>query len=197
MDDKSNDFDEAEAAEMNNLLRKQMDSTLDLLSNLVQWGKLHIRLTRIKPEKTNFRALAAHALQGIEASALFKGNHLINHVPEDACVYADEQAIEFVLRNLLTNANKFTEKGSITVSLTQENYKQIITVSDTGVGMEEQQVQKVLFETGSHYTIGTQNEKGSGLGLSLVREFLIKINSALTIISTSGKGTSVSFNING
>lgn len=195
LDDKSKGFDEEEAAEMNDLLRKQMDSTLDLLSNLVQWGKLHISLNKPLPGSVDVHALINRVMRTIEFSATLKGNKLINDIPKETYLYADEQALEFVLRNLLTNANKFTDKGIITVAHQPANNHHIISVTDTGVGMDEQQIKQVLHETGSYYTIGTNAEKGSGLGLSLVREFLAKVNSALDIQSTPGSGTTVSFNI--
>ena len=196
LDDKSNDFDEEEAAEMNELLRKQMDSTLDLLSNLVQWGKLHIRLNKSQPYSTDMHALVNRVAKPLALSATLKGNKFINDVPKETYVIADEQALEFVLRNLLTNANKFTDDGTITISHQLAPNKHIVAVTDTGVGMDEQQVHQTLFETGGVYTIGTKAEKGSGLGLSLVREFLGKINSSLAINSTVGAGTTVSFDIN-
>jgi len=196
LDDKSKDFDEEEAAEMNELLRKQMDSTLDLLSNLVQWGKLHIRLGKSLPGSIDVHRLVNHVVRPLEFSATSKGNKIVTTIPKETYLYADEQALEFVLRNLLTNANKFTENGTITITHQFTNNQHLISVTDTGVGMDEQQIQKVLYETGNHFTSGTQAEKGSGLGLILVREFLAKVNSSLSIQSTPGAGTTVSFNIN-
>jgi signal transduction histidine kinase len=196
LDDKSKDFDEEEAAEMNELLRKQMDSTLDLLSNLVQWGKLHLRLHKSLPGSIDVHALVKRVLRSLELPAAIKGNQLVNAVEKETYLYADEQALEFVLRNLLTNANKFTDNGTITIAHQLANNRHLLSVSDTGVGMDEQQIKQVLYETGSYYTIGTKAEKGSGLGLSLVREFLGKVNSSLSISSAPGAGTTVSFNIN-
>jgi signal transduction histidine kinase len=196
LDDKSKDFDEEEAAEMNELLRKQMDSTLDLLSNLVQWGKLHIQLNKSIPGSVDLHALANRVIKTVQLSATIKGNKLINNIPKETYLYAEEQALEFVLRNLLTNAIKFTDDGTITTSHQLINNKHLLSVEDTGVGMDELQIKQVLYETGNHYTIGTKAEKGSGLGLSLVREFLAKVNSSLSIQSKLGSGTTVSFNIN-
>ncbi len=196
LDDKSKDFDEEEAAEMNELLRKQMDSTLNLLSNLVQWGKLHIRLHNTPPGSVELHRLVKRVMRSLELPANIKSNQLINAIPTETYLYADEQALEFVLRNLLTNANKFTDNGTITIAHQLKNNQHFISVSDSGVGMDEQQIKQVLFETGSYYTIGTRAEKGSGLGLSLVREFLAKVNSSLAIESKPGTGTTVSFHIN-
>jgi len=135
-------------------------------------------------------------MRPLEFSVTLKGNKLVNDIPRETYLFADEQAMEFVIRNLLTNANKFTDNGTISVSHQPANNQHIISVSDTGIGMDEQQTRQVLYENGTHYTIGTKAEKGSGLGLSLVREFLSKINSSLAIQSTVGVGTTVSFNIN-
>ncbi|WP_170971093.1 GAF domain-containing sensor histidine kinase [Ilyomonas limi] len=195
LDDKSKDFDEEEAAEMNDLLRKQMDSTLDLLNNLVQWGKLHVRLNKSAPDSVDMHKLVNRVMRPLEFSVTLKGNKFINDIPEETYLLADEQALEFVLRNLLTNANKFTDKGNITVAHQFADNQHLLSVRDTGTGMDEQQIKQVLYENGNYYTIGTNAEKGSGLGLSLVREFLSKINSSLAIQSTVGEGTTVSFNI--
>lgn len=195
LDDKTNDFDETEAAEMNELLRNQMETTLDLLNNLVHWGKMHIRTGQGKREKTELKPLVTRTLKSIDLAAKLKNNTLLNDVAEDCYVYADEQVLEYIIRNLLSNANKFTEDGTITISVAESNKQHIISVTDTGVGMNSTQIHQILHEPGKHYTVGTRNEKGSGLGLSLVRAFLVKLKSKLLIDSVPQKGSTVSFTL--
>jgi len=188
-------FDEEETAEMNGLLVKQLDGTIDLLNNLVQWGKLQMKIKENKTESVDMEAIATRSFRSIEVAASLKGNILHKQVAQNTYISGDETAIEFILRNLLTNANKFTENGRITVACTMDDNRPHISVTDTGIGMSEKQINQVLHETGSFISTGTQNERGSGIGLSLVREFLAKQNSCLSINSTPGEGTTVSFRL--
>ncbi len=193
--DEATAFDEEELKEMNELLVKQLDNTIDLLNNLVQWGKLQMKVKETKPQQVDLESIATRTLRDIEIAAAMKGNMLHKQVSKDMYIDGDDAAIEFVLRNLLSNANKFTENGKIIVACDIENDRPRISVTDTGVGMNNKQIHQVLNETGALISIGTHNERGSGLGLSLVREFLAKHNSQLNIQSAPGEGTTVSFHL--
>jgi signal transduction histidine kinase len=96
--------------------------------------------------------------------------------------------IKFILRNLVSNAIKFTEKGAITISSEKKNGKIRIIVSDTGVGMSPEKADR-LFKASPTSSLGTKNEKGSGLGIMLVKEFIDQLNGNIKVESKLGEGT--------
>jgi signal transduction histidine kinase len=116
-----------------------------------------------------------------------------SHLP--ALVNADKNMVEIILRNLISNAIKFTESGGfVRIHGTVLNGKFITTVADSGVGIEPEALEKIknqIFYT----TSGTNKEKGSGLGLMLCREFLQRHESELMIDSSPGAGSKISFKL--
>lgn len=116
-------------------------------------------------------------------------------IKPDVHVFADENMIATVIRNLINNAIKFTPReGVITISTEDSKDSIIISVKDTGTGIKEEDIKRIL--EGEHIsTRGTENEKGSGLGLALCREFIEKNDGTIWISSTIGKGTEVSFSV--
>ena len=110
-------------------------------------------------------------------------------------IYADKDMISLVIRNLLSNAIKFTpEKGMISIGIIQNHSNVEIFVQDTGVGMSKEVIEK-LFGNNFYTTRGTANETGTGLGLMLCKDFLIKNGGNLHISSKLGAGSRFSFNL--
>ncbi|MFY7900685.1 MAG: sensor histidine kinase, partial [Chitinophagaceae bacterium] len=134
--------------------------------------------------------------KNLAISTLIKNNELINEIPKALNIISDENIIEFILRNLISNASKFTANGSIKVSAHFISDSRLtILVTDTGTGMSEGVLSK-LYNGGKNNSLpGTNNEKGSGVGLMLVRDFITKIGSELKIESKLGKGTTISFEL--
>ncbi len=105
-------------------------------------------------------------------------------------VIADLDTLSVIYRNLLSNAVKFTSKnGSIIVSTHKKNEVVSICIEDTGIGMQKEQVEALFTLSGKKSTIGTEKERGTGLGLVLVHEFVLLNNGKITVESTPGKGT--------
>jgi len=119
-----------------------------------------------------------------------------NEIPDDVHVYADKNMISSVMRNLIHNAIKFTHaNGQITTSSEINNGHVSIYVNDNGVGIPEENIDK-LFEIGSKITTyGTENEIGTGLGLILTKEFIDKNNGSIQVKSQIGKGTAFTINL--
>jgi len=124
-----------------------------------------------------------------------KQNEIVNDVEPDILINADKEAVQFVLRNLISNANKFTDNGSIRISFFTDNNKCFLKVKDTGIGLEMDKISQILQDTGMFHTSGTRNEKGNGLGLSLIKSYLTKTGNQIEIKSVLQQGTSVSFSL--
>ncbi|MDP1842977.1 MAG: GAF domain-containing sensor histidine kinase [Sediminibacterium sp.] len=190
---KSDDITNEEMNDFMVMVSKQLDGTIDMLTNLVEWGSILLNKSEVKLAVIQLHDLVASKIGNLEVSFQVKHNHFNNQLPVDCIVYTDENMIRFILRNLLSNANKFTEGGTISIigELIGDEYK--ITVADTGIGMSED-IQKNLFKTNRKSSRpGTNKEIGSGLGLVLVKEFIDRLGSKLIVESALNKGTQISF----
>jgi signal transduction histidine kinase len=150
-----------------------------------------MKVQRLQKLPVVLRTLVDQVLVNHTLTANLKHNTIHNEVPEQLVVQTEQQALQFILRNLISNANKFTEHGSITITAQQTENRTKLKICDTGIGMPQDKI-KALFESNKNFsTPGTQNEKGSGLGLLLMKEFLDKIGGQIIIKSEEGAGTCV------
>jgi|GEM_PF-5485438 len=145
----------------------------NLFENLLNWSELQLYGIKYTPVKCYLSRIGLEQIDLLELSAKRKNIYIRLKVGEDAPIYADENMFALILRNLISNAIKFSDSDKEVVISTQsaEEYIKII-VSDEGIGINEQTISEVL-ETGAIYsTTGTAKEKGTGLGLALCREFI-------------------------
>ncbi|WP_413667847.1 ATP-binding protein [Mucilaginibacter sp. Mucisp86] len=185
-------LDAGDATEMIEMVSDQLDNTINMVDNVVRWGELQMKFARFNYTDFNLHELVESVFTSESLNAYAKNNTMVNNVFIETLVNSDMQAVEFVLRNLVSNANKYTQNGFITVNMTYVDKHMVIEVTDTGVGMTSERAEKLLSSTKNDHksTLGTNNEKGSGLGLLLVREFIDRLNGKITVKSAPGKGTS-------
>ncbi len=160
-----------------------------MVINIVNWGQMQLKFNKFYFESIKLAELIDIVLSSESLNAKIKNNKLVNAVDPAFRIISDAHALEFVFRNLVANANKFTNDGSITVSAESSEDKALITLADTGVGIPDEQIAKILANEQYVTTTGTNNEKGNGLGLMLVKEFIEHMNGRITIESELGKGT--------
>lgn len=183
---------QAEADELLALGTQQLDATLDTLNNLVDWGTHQLNTALPTPDTSiDLRELVEEELPKHRVAAALKQNTLLNEVPPHLYLKHDAHVLKFALRNLLGNAIKFTEGGTVRLSAEQIDGKIRLCVSDTGVGMPEEVCLNLFSAQRKHSRVGTRDERGSGLGLTLVRESLEKIDAHIEVRSKLGKGTDV------
>jgi signal transduction histidine kinase len=187
-------FNKKEKQELLSALSTNVSRTLQLLDNLVEWGKIQLQFTE-KKEVVKLKDMVNECIEQVELNILLKQNEIVNDVEPDILINADKEAVQFVLRNLISNANKFTDNGSIRISFFTENNKCFLKVKDTGVGLEMDKISQILQDTGMFHTSGTRNEKGNGLGLSLIKSYLNKTGNYIEIKSKINQGTAVSFSL--
>ncbi len=191
----SSDISSEEMNDFIVMIGKQMDTTINLLTNLVEWGAILLKKSSVKLSALNLNRLIDNEFKKIDITSSVKQNILVNNVPREYWVNTDENMLLFILRNLIINAIKFTESGTITVSATMNGDKVKVLVADTGIGMTDE-VKNNLFGTNRKSTRkGTNMEEGSGLGLILAREFAEMLGSTLMVESKVNKGTSISFDL--
>ncbi len=167
-----------------------------LIENLLDWSRSQSGNIEFNPEEFSLRELISETKQVNIVHANKKEISITEDIPKDIMVFADKNLLATIMRNLLNNAIKFTpDKGSITIAAVPENGFVKISVSDTGIGMTEDQMQQ-LFELDTSMIIsGTAEEKGTGLGLILCKEFVVMHNGRIWVESEPEKGSSFHFTL--
>jgi signal transduction histidine kinase len=137
-------------------------------------------------------SVIAIMMDGIQAHARKKDIRINNQVEHTASIYCDEDMFRTILRNLVSNALKFTAQGgSITIGTEILGGSTRIRIADTGIGISGNNLKRLLQSSEGFSTPGTANEKGSGLGFSLVKDFVGMNHGTYTVESEEGKGTAV------
>lgn len=168
-----------------------------LLENLLEWSQIQQGNIPYSPQILELKLVANECIKFIADSAEEKAIEIVTDIPEEAKVFADINMLQTIIRNLATNAVKFTRhKGTITISYkVADNDSTIISVRDTGIGMSKEIADglfKLEVDTGRK---GTNGEPSTGLGLLLCKEFVEKHGGNLWVESEEGKGSEFSFSI--
>jgi signal transduction histidine kinase len=168
--------------------------TLTLLDNLLNWAKSQIGQINYEPERINLLSLIHEIIEISNPTAQIKNITLNYSQIDNVEVFADPNLFKSILLNLICNAIKFTHNDGRIDIAAKLNSKQIeISVTDNGIGMSEETLNK-LFKIDSGITIkGTANEKGSGLGLLICKEFVEKHGGRIWVESELGKGSKFIF----
>jgi signal transduction histidine kinase len=166
----------------------------DLLSNLLTWSRSQSGSITFKPEKLELTTIVQESLNLLEANAHQKGITILKSFPNEIFCSFDENMIKTVIRNLVSNAIKFTShKGEINITIEKKGDVITISVRDNGVGIAKEH-QERLFQADSNVsTKGTSNESGTGLGLILCKEFVEKHGGRIWVESEEGKGSAFKF----
>lgn len=170
--------------------RELAENLFTLLENLLTWSRLQNGQITPTPQALPLANLVQRNLDIIALSAQNKHILLRNLIDDPVAIYADLNMIDTVVRNLLTNALKFTESGGeIDVSAFQDETTVSVMIADTGIGIPENKISDLFRIDVSFQRQGTANEKGTGLGLVLCKEFIEKNTGTIRVESEVGKGT--------
>ncbi|MBO0593540.1 tetratricopeptide repeat-containing sensor histidine kinase [Cellulophaga sp. E16_2] len=168
----------------------------EMLNNLLVWARTQMEGIVLKPLNVDIHTIVRNTISVLSPLALEKEISVINTVPENTLSFSDTNHLNIIIRNLISNAIKFTNsKGEISINVTEKDNELQLEVTDNGIGMD-QQTQSLLFEK-KHMksTYGTNNEKGTGLGLSICKEMVENNGGKLWVSSIKNEGTSIFFTI--
>lgn len=185
-----NEFDKEELAEFLQALKGASDRLLKLLDDLLTWS-----LTQLGKVETNLKTqsltkVSDEVIEIYRPMASSKGVSLVNSVPDTLIISADENALRTILRNLISNAIKYTnEGGRVEVGGIEESGYTVVYVKDEGVGMPQDKLPKLFSISNNESTPGTNDEKGTGLGLVIVSELIANHNGKIDVKSEPGRGT--------
>ena len=193
-----------EIKEMAYNIHRSAKNVYELLESLLEWARMQMGRMPFEPARLDLKKIGDDVIQLLTTSATEKWIVFENNVTADIILYADEYMTNTIIRNLTTNALKFTLKGGkITISAKElsdievdsENESSFveILVSDTGIGIKEENIDKLFKIDVHHTTLGTQKEKGTGLGLIMCQEMVENHGGKIWVESEYGKGTTVKF----
>jgi len=166
------------------------EQTYKLLDNLLNFTRNQIGLIKYNPEIINIKEIVEEGIILVQSTAEVKGVKLIDETNHKHTAYADESMISTVIRNLISNAVKFTSEGGyVKVQTENSNDKVVIKIIDCGVGIKEDDISKLFKADLNFTTFGTENEKGTGLGLVVCKDFAVKNGGTITVKSEVGKGS--------
>lgn len=186
-----NSLDDSKRLHMINSIRKSAKSTFVLLENLLTWARSQNDNIELFPESIKLKQLLTEGLEPNQSAAIVKGIIVNEDIDNDINVLVDIPTINIVISNLFNNAIKFCEKGN-TINITGKIKNQVaeFCISDSGIGMNSE-IREGLFSIEKDVQrTGTLNEKGTGLGLILCKEFVEKNNGTIRVESTEGEGSS-------
>lgn len=189
-------FSPAKLEQMALTIRKAAQNAYSLLENLLSWSRLQTGALVPKPELLDVRQLLTEDIELQSTIAILKGITL--ELAEDTAgkVHSDKQMLNTVLRNLTTNAVKFSHTNSkVILKAVPKGSDILFSVQDFGTGISPEFMERLFKLESSFSTIGTENEKGSGLGLILCKEFIEKSDGKIWLDSTPGSGTTFYFSL--
>lgn len=172
-----------------------LNYTVGLMENLLQWAKTQMTSYSIQSKEVDVQLLIKEVIQLLHSQAVSKNIHLEHYNKGAVYAFADREMISLVLRNLISNAIKFTpESGRIEVGVNHCDDFIEVYVEDTGTGISSEDLKKI--NTNNYFTTkGTANETGTGLGLMLCKDFLNRNGGQLFIESEIGNGSTISFTL--
>ena len=178
------------------IIQKATNNLYRLLDNLLQWSSTQTGKLEFHPENFDLNQITNNIIQIMSIHADKKGIKLINLLPDNIQAYGDKNLVSTVIRNLISNAVKFThENGEIKIEGIVREKDVEITVTDNGIGINQVDLDKLFRLDYNVTTIGTSEEKGTGLGLILCKEFVEKNGGTIRVESELEKGSSFKFTI--
>ncbi|CAN5350536.1 hypothetical protein BH09BAC3_BH09BAC3_08790 [soil metagenome] len=188
----SNEINDEEFRSFAPKINQRLMGVSETLENLLHWSQSQIRGMGYNPTIIPLKAVIDKCLSLFLEAAAEKKLTFSNEISKDISVYADKNQIELVFRNLIHNAIKFTPTGgAISLTITPSEPYLEVCISDTGVGMTQEQVDNLFRNVTARTTHGTDGEKGTGLGLLLCKEMMENNGGKLSVTSTIGKGSTL------
>ncbi|MDM8160221.1 sensor histidine kinase [Labilibaculum sp. K2S] len=182
--------------EYTEIIHDSSSRAMDLLSNLLEWSRSQIGQIAFNPVLYDLNKQIRGAVLLLTDTAEIKSIKITTQIPSDFTVFAHKEMINTVVRNLISNAVKFTmPDGEVIVSAEKNEDEVIISVCDNGVGISPEHLSKLFQVSETHTSLGTAKEKGTGLGLMLCKDFIEKHKGRIWAESEVGKGSCFKFSL--
>jgi two-component system, sensor histidine kinase and response regulator len=193
------EIDRLEKVNIRNLaliLNDSAKSGYTILQNLLDWSRSQTGSLKINRENIRLRDLICENISTLQLQATNKRIEMIYDIAEDVSVFGDRNMINSILRNILSNAIKFTYKsGKVIITVKSITDEVIVSVKDNGIGISEDKIEKLFRIDTRNSMPGTENEQGTGIGLKLCKEFVEKLGGSIWVESIVNKGSEFRFSI--
>ncbi|MFP4622474.1 MAG: ATP-binding protein [Bacteroidales bacterium] len=178
------------------IIRDSSYRAMDLITNLLEWSRAQSGKIEFNPEYIELVTVINEVTDLLDDSAEQKSITISQHLPHNLPVFADKDMVPTILRNLISNGIKFTNPGGeIMIRADQQDDRMRVSVADSGVGISEEGLDKLFTIENSRPTLGTQHEKGTGLGLLLCKEFVEMHGGQIWAESREGEGSTFYFTL--
>lgn len=185
-----------EAHECAQVIRQTLEDTLTLLENLLEWTRNKSGMIRFNPERFELNGCLDQVLVLLNQQAEAKGITLTRSLPAETFITADREMLSTILRNLISNALKYTRSGGVVhISVVSNADEMVFSVRDNGIGMSSEKLAGLFVTDQSESTPGTNQEKGTGLGLTLTHDFVKAHGGKIWVESKVDQGTVFYFTI--
>ncbi|WP_129715354.1 tetratricopeptide repeat-containing sensor histidine kinase [Pedobacter sp. SYP-B3415] len=186
---KGGQLDREEMEHFVGLLSDDIDVTQKMLNSLLIWAGTQMDGQSVRREHVALKNIVRENFMLSAKRALEKNISLVNDVPAKAEIYTDREKLNFIVRNIISNALKFTRQGgTISVAWAQHQGRNVLSIKDNGVGMSAEAIES-LFSDKRYSTPGTDREKGTGLGMLLCKDFANSIGLRITVESVPEQGS--------
>jgi len=189
LDDKE-EVTEDESAELIGLIKQSSKITLNLLENLLVWGRVQMKQTMLNLVDFDLKELIDDTIENLSISAKLKSISIKNNCPNNVIMHADSSMISTIIRNTTNNSIKFSNDNSfIDINYHKTDDKHVLTIKDSGIGMNDEILNNLFRIDAPVSRPGTKNEKGTGLGLIICKEFVDMHGGEIQVNSKPGDGT--------
>lgn len=178
------------------IIQRSSEQAMDLLQNLLDWSRSQVGRMEFSPENIDIVELINQSTDLLSNYAQQKSIPVYLQVPDKLVVRVDKEMIHTVLRNLISNAIKFTQTGGkVVITARRTTRELLVSVADNGIGVDNEALDHLFRIDKTYSSPGTQNEKGTGLGLILCKELIDKHNGRIWVESEKDKGSNFQFSI--
>jgi signal transduction histidine kinase len=196
LNDKRSNYSETDKKSIVVKLKESSENAFNLLENLLAWSMSQSEGIKVKPEKIDLYEIVSEQIYVLENIAITKNINIENQIEPGTFADADRNMITTVIRNLLNNALKFTQSGGVIILTAIENNDKIeVSFTDNGVGIPPNFLKDLFNSCETHSTKGTANEKGTGLGLMVCKEFIEINGGEIWVESKEGNGSTFTFTL--
>lgn len=190
------EYSDEERKKYIDIMRSSSEGIFFLLENLLEWTRNSLEDIHYKPIRLELNKTVRQSITLVEKNADLKNINILNEIPKNTFVYADENMVRTIFRNLLSNAIKFTHNGGkITIDSSLNNDFIVCSVTDNGIGISPENISKLFKVESTIRKKGTSNERGTGLGLALCKEFVEKNGGNISVESEPEKGSKFVFTL--
>jgi signal transduction histidine kinase len=189
-------YNKKKITEMVNIIDDSVKYSCTILENLTAWSKIQRNVLTFRPEKLDLRKIAEYHIAYFKSYATRKSQTITSNLRKEIFIYADSNMVDTIVRNLISNAVKFTgQNGKISISAKQNSDNIEVIIRDTGKGMSTREIKTIQMSDASNQKSHNEKETEAGLGLIICRDFVKRNDGRIWIESEVGKGTKVHFTL--